>query len=47
MLDRNWLEKNTGELDKVENNNDKAYTLFVEVCDTLMEEHADWGKTKE
>ena len=43
MLDRNWLEKNTEKLNKIDGNKDKAYTLFVEVCDTLVEEHTDWG----
>ena len=47
MADTSWLEKNTEKLDKIEGNKDKAYTLFVEVCDTLVEERTDWGKTKE
>lgn len=47
MVDKSWLKKNTEKLDKIESNKDKAYDLFVEVCNTLVEEHTDWGKTKE
>ncbi len=47
MADTSWLEKNTERLNKIEGNKDKDYTLFVEVCNTLVEEHTDWGKTKE
>lgn len=47
MVDKRWFNENTGRLNKVDSNNDTAYDLFVEVCNTLVEEHTEWGKTKE
>ena len=43
----NWFKANMGKLDKVENNDDRAYDLFVEVCTSLVEERDKFRGTEE
>lgn len=43
----NWFKTNMEKLDRVENNDDKAYDLFVEVCTSLAEERDKFRGTEE
>lgn len=42
-----WFKANMEKLDRVENNDDKAYDLFVEVCTSLVEERDKFKGTEE